>query len=89
MIIELVQGSRGCLLHIDGCLYYKTECKHGITKWNSRKKPACFASARTQEINGKIVLISGGPEISRHKNCAPNVEEVEALKFMASMKKTA
>lgn len=88
---ELIDSRTKKFLNIQGFLYYKHSGKIGQTAyWECKHKASCRATAITLGGPENIVVRKGpfGPEVSAHQH-APNLEEVEALKRLNNLKRTA
>ena len=47
MVVELLDGKKRPILHIDGYLYYFSEEKKGRINWKCKEYPECKARAVT------------------------------------------
>lgn len=83
---ELIRSRKCNFLHISGYLYYGGSGT-GRRYWQCREKSKCNARAITIG-DGENLVVRKGPQHSPHSH-ASNYEEVEAVRVVAGMKRTA
>lgn len=84
----LIKG-RTRYLHIHGFLYIKSsETKNGKVYWRCRRKNQCRARAITIGNDGDTITFLDGGVYESHYH-APDREEVEALKTIIGIKRSA
>lgn len=90
MVVELLPSRKTVILHIDGFLFYKHSGTIGGKVYWECKGSNCKSTAITVGNEDNLEVVKGpfGPKFSHHEH-APNHEEVNALKHVTNLKRTA
>lgn len=83
--LEIIKKGRNVYGHLGGFLYVGSDSKGSVKYWKCKNNSTC--SARLTTVNtGRNLLVRKGGSATSHIGHAPNPEEVEALRVMASIK---
>lgn len=94
MLVEFIKARKRDFLHIDGYIYYFVRENGNKTYWKCRNQVNCTARAITSSARENIIVYQGPTateyhDVSEHLAHAPNHEEVNSLKVMYSLKRSA